>query len=102
MKTLNTETYSVSEPYYNQNGASMTIYFKDDSYMELDVDMSWSNRTDTVEIDRAIVNYYDYEGDELDVVGVDVEEMIIKICEHFNTFGNVENEMAKSYIADHE
>lgn len=102
MKTLNTETYSVSEPSYNQNGASMTIYFKDDSYLELEVEMSWSNRTDTVEIDTFQVDYYDQDDNVLEFDIVEVENMIIDICEHFNTFGSVENEMVKAYIADHE
>lgn len=102
MKNLITETYEVSKPSFNQYGASMTVYFKDESYMELDVDMSWDNRTDTVEIDTFHADYYDQDDNELEVDIVEVENMIIDICEYFNTFGKVENEMAKAYIADHE
>lgn len=102
MKNLITGTYEVSKPSFSQYGASMTVYFKDESYMELDVDMTWNNRTDTVEIDTFHVDYYDQDDNVLDFDIVEVESMIIDICEHFNTFGSVENEMAKSYIADHE
>ena len=101
MTDFKTERYSASEPSYHQNGAAMTIYFKDDSYMELDVEMSWDNRRDEVEIDGFNVEYYDHEDNELEVDIVEVELMAIKICEHFNTFGWVENEMAKAYHADH-
>ena len=102
MKNLITKSYEVSKPSFSQYGASMTVYFKDESYMELDVDMSWNNRTDTVEIDTFHVDHYDQDDNELEVDIVEVESMIIDICEHFNTFGSVENEMAKAYIADHE
>ena len=80
----------------------MTVYFKDDSYMELDVNMTWDNRTDTVEIDTFQADYYDEDDNVLEVDIVETENMIIDICEYFNTFGSVENEMAKAYIADHE
>ena len=102
MKNLITETYEVSKPSFSQYGASMTVYFKDESYMELDVDMSWNSRTDTVEIDTFHVDFYDQDENVLEFDIVEVENMIIDICEHFNTFGSVENEMAKAYIADHE
>ena len=102
MKNLITETYEVSKPSFSQYGASMCVYFKDDSYMELDVDMFWDSRTDTVEIDTFHVDYYDQDDNELEFDVTKVENMIIDICEHFNTFGKVENEMAKAYIADHE
>ena len=102
MKDLITETYEVSKPSFSQYGASMTVYFKDESYMELDVDMSWNSRTDTVEIDTFQVDYYDQDDNVLEFDIDEVENMIIDICEHFNTFDSVENEMAKAYIADHE
>ena len=70
--------------------------------MELDVDMSWDNRTNTVEIDTFQADYYDEDDNVLEVDVVETENMIIDICEYFNTFGSVENEMAKAYIADHE
>ena len=102
MKNLITETYEVSKPSFSQYGASMTVYFKDESYMELDVDMSWNSRTDTVDIDTFQVDFYDQDDNVLEFDIVEVENMIIDICEYFNTFGSVENEMAKAYIADHE
>ena len=102
MKNLIAGNYEVSKPSFSQYGASMTVYFKDESYMELDVDMSWDNRTDTVEIDTFHVDYYDQDDNVLEFDIVEVENMTIDICEHFNTFGSVENEMAKAYIADHE
>lgn len=102
MKTLITETYEVSKPSFNQYGANMTIYFKDESFMELDVDMSWNNRTDTVEIDTFHADFYDQDDNVLEVNIVEVENMIIDICEHFNTFGSVEVEIGKAYRADHE
>ena len=102
MKNLITENYEVSKPSFSQYGASMCVYFKDDSYMELDVNMSWDNRTNTVEIDTFQADYCDEYDNVLEVDIVEVENMIIDICEYFNTFGSVENEMAKAYIADHE
>lgn len=101
MNDFKAKRYSVSKPSYSQYGAAMTIYFTDDSYMELEVDMSWCSRQDTVEIDGFNVEYYDHDDNELNADIVEVEQMIIDICEHFNTFGSVENEMAKSYHADH-
>ena len=102
MKNLITETFEVSKPSFSQYGAGMTVYFKDESYMELDVDMTWNNRTDTVEIDTFQVDFYDQDDNVLEFDIVEVENMIVNICEYFNTFGSVENEMAKAYIADHE
>lgn len=101
MKNLITETYEVSKPSFSQYGASMCIYFKD-SYMELYVNMSWDNRTNTVEIDTFQADYYDEDDNVLEVDVVETKNMIIDICEYFNTFGSVENEMVKAYIADHE
>ena len=101
MTDFTTERYSVSAPSYSQYGAAMTVYFKNDSYMELDVEMSWCNRQDVVEIDGFNVEYYDHDDNELVFDIVEVEQMIIDICGHFNTFGSVENEIAKSYHADH-
>ena len=101
MKKLTTKNYEVSKPSFNQYGASMTVYFKDESFMELDVDMSWNNRTDTVEIDTFHVDYYDQDDNVLEVNIVEVENMVIDICEHFNTFGMVEVEMEKAYHNDH-
>ena len=101
MKNLITETYEVSKPSFSQYGAIMCVYFND-SYMELDVNMSWDNRTNTVEIDTFQADYYDEDDNVLEVDIVETENMIIDICEHFNTFGSVENEMVKAYIADHE
>ena len=95
------KNYSTSKPSFNQYGAATTVYFNDDSYMELEADMSWCNRQDAVEIDGFSVDYYDSDDNELVVDIVEVEHMIIDIFEHYNTFGSVENEMAKSYIADH-
>ena len=102
MKNLITETYEVSKPSFSQYGASMCVYFKDDSYMELDVNMVWDSRTDTVEIDTFQADYYDEDDNVLEVDIVETENMIIDICEYFNTFGSVENEMVKAYIADNE
>ena len=70
--------------------------------MELDVDMSWDNRTNTVEIDTFQADYYDEDDNVLEVDVVETENMIIDICEYFNTFGSVKNKMVKAYIADHE
>lgn len=101
MTDFKTESYSASKPSFNQYGAATTVYFNDDSYMELDVEMSWDNRRDEVEIDGFNVEYYDREGNELEVDIVEVEQIAIDICEHYKTFGSVENEMAKAHHADH-
>lgn len=101
MNDFKTKSYSVSKPSYDQNGAAMTVYFNDDSYMELDVEMSWCHRQDIAEIDGFNVEHYDHEGNEINTDIVETEFMIIEIFEHFQTFGSVENEMAKSYHADH-
>ena len=101
MTDIKGKNYSTSKPSYSQYGASMTVYFKDDSYMELEVDMTWCNRTDTVEIKTINADYYDSDDNELSTTDIDLESMAIDIFEHYNTFGSVENEMAKSYIADH-
>lgn len=95
------KNYSTSKPSFNQYGASTTVWFNDDSYMELEVDMTWCNRTDTVEIETINADYYDSDDNELSTADIDLEQMAIDIFEHYNTFGSVENEMAKSYIADH-
>ena len=101
MNEFKTKSYSASKPSYSQYGASMTVYLKDDSYMELDVDMTWCNRQDIVEIETINADYYDADDNELSTDDIDLTQMVIDICEHFNTFGSVENEMAKSYHADH-
>ena len=100
MTDFKTERYSVSKPSYDQNGASMSVYFNDDSFMNIDVEMSWDNSKDVVEIDGFHVEYYDHEDNELVVDIVEVEQIVIDICEHYKTFGSVENEMAKAYHAD--
>ena len=101
MTDFKTERYSVSKPSHDQYGAAMTIYFKDDSYMNLDVEMSWCSRNDVVEIDGFHAEYYDHDDNELAVDIVEVEGMIVEICDHFNTFDKVEHELQKSYHADH-
>ena len=58
--------------------------------------MSWNSRTDTVDIDTFHADFYDQDDNVLEFDIVEVENMIIDICEHFNTFGSVENEMDKS------
>lgn len=101
MTDLKTERYSVSAPSYDQNGAYMTVYFNDDSFMNIDVEMSWDNIKDVVDIDGFNIEYYDHEDNEIHADIVEVEQMIIDICEHYKTFGSVENEMLKAYHADH-
>ena len=101
MTDFKCKNYSVSKPSFDQNGASMTVYFNDDSYMELDVEMSWCNRQDIAEIEAINADYYDADDNELSTDDINLTQMVIDICKHFNTFGSVENEMAKSYIADH-
>ncbi len=101
MNEFKTKSYSVSKPSYSQYGASMSVYFNDDSYMELNVDMTWCNRQDIVEIETINADYYDADDNELSTDDIDLTQIVIDICEHFNTFGSVENEMAKSYHADH-
>ena len=103
MKDFKGRNYITSKPSFSQYGASTTVWFNDGSYMELEVGMAWCNRTDTVEIEAINTDYYDGDDDsELDTDGIDLVQMAIDIFEHYNTFGSVENEMAKSYIADHE
>ena len=101
MNDFKTESYSTSKPSFNQYGASTSVWFNDGSYMELEVDMTWCNRSDTVEIEAINADYYDSDDNELSTADIDLEQMAIDIFEHYNTFGSVENEMAKSYIADH-
>jgi len=101
MNDFKTESYSVSEPSYDQNGAYMTVYFNDDSFMNIDVEMSWDNSKDVIDIDQIKANYYDADDNEASTDGMDLEQMVIDICEHFKTFGWVENEMLKAYHADH-
>lgn len=101
MNEFNTESYSVSAPSYSQYGASMTVYFKDDSYMELEVDMTWCNRQDIVEIETINADYYDHDDNELSTADINLTQLVIDICDHFNTFGSVENEMAQAYHDNH-
>lgn len=95
------KNYSAPKPSFNQCGASTSVYFNDDSYMELDVDMTWNGHRDELEIEQINADYYDSDDIELSTDDIDLTQIVIDICEHFNTFGSVENEMAKSYHADH-
>lgn len=101
MTDFKTERYSVSKPSYDQYGAYMSIYFHDDSFMNVDVEMSWDNSSDEVRIDQINADYYDADDNEIDTSGMDLEQIVIDICEHYNTFGRVELEMEKAYHADH-
>lgn len=102
MKDLKTETYSVSEPSYNQNGASMTVYFNDDTQADIDVEMEWDGRRDELKVVKIDADYYDDEGNLLNQESLDLEKLVFNIFENFQTFGKVENEMLKAYHADHQ
>ena len=95
------KNYSTSKPSFNQYGASTTVWFSDDSYMELEVDMTWCNRQDIVEIETINADYYDYDDNTLSTADIDLTQLVIDICDHFNTFGSVENEMAQAYHDNH-
>lgn len=101
MADFKTERYSVSKPSYDQYGSSMTVYFRDDSFMELDAEMSWDNSSDEVIIEQINAEYYNADDKETSTDNIDLEQMVIDICEHYNTFGGVELEMEKAYRADH-
>lgn len=101
MNDFKTEIYSTSKPSFNQYGASTTVWFNDDSYMELEVDMTWCNRQDIVEIEAINADYYDHDDNEISAADIDLTQLVIDICDHFNTFGSVENEMVQAYRDNH-
>ncbi len=101
MTHLKQKNYSATEPSYNQYGASTTIHFNDDSYMELEVEMRWNNQSDEIYMEEISAEYYDTDDNEIDTSSIDLEELAIEIFEHYNTFGKVEHEMEQSYRAAH-
>ena len=102
MKDLKTETYCVSEPSYNQNGASMIVYFNDDTQADIDVEMGWDGRRDELKVLSINAVYYDDEGKLLSQDNLDLEKLVFNIFERFQTFDKVENEMLKAYHTDHQ
>lgn len=102
MKDLKTETYSVSEPYYNQIGAIMTVYFNDDTQADISVEMDWDGGCDELKVVKIDADYYDDEGNLLNQESLNLEKLVFNIFEHFQTFDKVENEMLKAYHTDHQ
>lgn len=96
--------YTTSKPSVSSSGNSayFTIYFEDDTYMEVEVDLTWNSRTDEIEIEKIGGSLYDEDNDILSTEHLDLEDIVIDTFEDYNIFGKAESLMAQTYKDGHD
>lgn len=96
--------YTTSKPSVSSSGNSayFTIYFKDDTYMEVEVDLTWNSRTDEIEIEKIGGSLYDEDNDILSTEHLDLQNIVINTFDKHNTFGKAESLIAQAYKDDHD
>ena len=96
--------YETTKPTVGSIGtdASFTVYFENDNYLEVDVELVWNDNTDEVDVIGMDATYYNEDGDELNHTELDIMSIIIDTFEKHNTFGKAESLMAQAYKDDHD
>ena len=94
--------YDIGTIRHDQYGAAVSVYFEDDSYMELDVEMRWDGSSDEMLIESVNADYYDEEENVLEMSNEELEALAVEIFDKNNTFDKVLREMERAYIDEHE
>lgn len=91
---------SASKPIVSRWGdsAAFTIYFANENYIEVDVELKYCNRDDAIVPDDHTMSYFDADGNELDAASLDIEDMICEILDKSSYHSEAWNKQRDNYL----